>query len=333
MRTQIRSIGLIALLSILLASCRASAPADDFPPEQQASSSSETVVVPAEATYEGVLTQAGVSVYMEGTHRIDTPSGDVILLQSDTVDLDQYLDATVRVTGMARPTVEQGGIIMDVESVELLSSPVSSEAAPAPEPVVPVPVPATSSAAPAPVVHHASSASLRVSSTPSVVVPVASSSVAAAPATGQDRITAVMAKAAVDGGTFTQVFCTRHVGFCVPLHKSWFYNSFGATSSYLWHVEVSSEDVSNLGDGPLVINLVAGALDPSRDGTVEDRGNFVMGLRAWTNNRHFEVSAPSALRQAVAYISQNFTVYQPDDVSSAASSQASAGASASASSL
>lgn len=137
-----------------------------------------------------------------------------------------------------------------------------------------------------------------------------------------------MAKAKTDAANFTQVFCSRHAGFCVPIHKSWYYNSFGATSSYLWHVEVSSEEVAELGDGPLVINLATGSLDASiADGSVVTQGDFVIGYRQWTNGRHFEVSAPAALRSAVAYITENISVYLQEGEASTSSSASSSSAS------
>jgi hypothetical protein len=109
------------------------------------------------------------------------------------------------------------------------------------------------------------------------------------------------------------------VGFCIPVHRNWYYYSFGATSSYLWHVEVSAQEINNLGDGPLLINLVSGELPSSAfDGSVATQGDSVIGYRAWTNGRHFQIIAPAALQSAVQYMTNNLSVYQAADSSSSA---------------
>ncbi len=330
-------IGPLALANLLLSGCFGT-PAPLKPVVVEDASSSEAGPTVMRGAYEGTVVQAGVSTYMEGTHRLDNADGSVLLLQSDLVDLDLYLDQPVRLTGLVRETVEQGGLIVDVEEIVALESPAASsepafEAASSAIASSVPPAPATSSARP--VVRPASSAPSPVVSSASAIPassasPVAPAPVSSAAAPQADAVTAAMARAAVNGGTFTQIFCTRHVGFCVPLHKSWYYNSFGATSSSLWHIEVSSKDVEQLGDGPLIINLVSGVLDAGRDGSVRDSGGYVVGYRAWTDNRHFEVSAPVQMREAVLYIVQNFTVYQPEAPSSALSTTSAAAESSSA---
>ena len=113
-----------------------------------------------------------------------------------------------------------------------------------------------------------------------------------------------MAKVNMAAANWTQQYCApSHLAFCFPIHKNWYYNSFGATSSSLWHVELSSEELETLGDGPIAVVLLSGgATDP--DGTVSDRGGTVVGVRVWSNNRHIEIRAPKALEAAVRYITQ-----------------------------
>lgn len=284
---------------------------------------------PVAMEFEGTVQPAGISIYMEGTHWLSTADGQTVLLESGIVDLDLYIGTLVRVSGTARPTVEGGATVLTVDSVLVLASAVSS-APPLLEPVEEEPASSSSSAvavasssAPAPVASSSSkprpptpkssSSSSRAASS----VAASSSSIASAPSSAApgdlSAQAAAMAKAVVNASTFTQPFCSRHSGFCVPLHKSWYYNSFGATSSFLWHVEVSSEEVQNLGDGVLIINLVSGELNASiADSSVVQDGNNVIGYRAWTNSRHFEITAPAELRSAVAFITENLSVYQPD---------------------
>ena len=111
-------------------------------------------------------------------------------------------------------------------------------------------------------------------------------------------------------GQWTQQYCTSHIGFCIPVHRNWWFKSFGTTTSYLWHVEVSPEELQGLGDGPLVINLISGGIPASDDTTFKGQGDFVVGLRSWTENRHFEITAQKELRSAVEYMTKNLTVYE-----------------------
>lgn len=292
-----------------------------IPPAMEEASSSS--VSPTEVTYVGLLGSSVIGIYMEGTHRLQTAAGTDILLRSDSVDLDSHLGKTVAVTGIARSTVEEGGIIMDVRVVE------DMQPQPIPEPPLePLATSSSAAASSVEVIALSSSSVARAASSPSaaesssvmLLAASSSSSESSSEAPAQaplDERAAKMANAQVDAGTFTQVFCSSHVSFCIPLHKSWYYNSFGATSSTLWHVEVSSQSVEKLGDGPLIVNLVSGTLDSSiPDESVVRQGDFIIGYRAWTNNRHFEITAPSALYDAVAYMVSALSVYQVDAASS-----------------
>lgn len=113
---------------------------------------------------------------------------------------------------------------------------------------------------------------------------------------------------------WTQQYCSTHIGFCVSLHKNWYYKSFGTTTSYLWHIELSTSPVENLSDGPIVINLLSGlsASKFATDGQVRTQGDVVVGFRDWSANRHFEVIAPASLSEAVAYIVSHITL-QPEE--------------------
>lgn len=106
---------------------------------------------------------------------------------------------------------------------------------------------------------------------------------------------------------WTQEYCSTHVGFCVPIHRNWWFKSFGATASSLWHVEVSDTPVENLGDGVLLVNLVQGdlALSGATDREVRMHGNFAVGYRGFSEKRHFEISAPIELKEAVQHMTEH----------------------------
>ncbi len=328
-------LGSLGMAACLLASCTA-VPGSPSPVSQETASSAADT---NQQSFEGTLQKAGVSIYMEGTHRLYTADNQPVLLESSTVNLDDYLDKNVRVTGDARPTVEHGGILVRVLHVDLLPSggmptvetgaEISSATVSSADVSAQAMMVASSSS---PSSAHASSsfkkAPVHFSSSASSLAPSAQTSSAAADASPLSQRTAAMATAKVDGTTFTQEYCSRHVGFCVPVHHSWFYYSFGTTSSYLWHVEVSSEEITNLGDGPLIINLISGDLpSTASDGSIADHGSFIVGYRAWTNNRHFEISAPASLRTAVGYIVAHLSVYHVDQETSSGSALSSSASS------
>jgi hypothetical protein len=106
---------------------------------------------------------------------------------------------------------------------------------------------------------------------------------------------------------WTQEYCSSHVEFCVAVHKNWYFKSFGAMTSVLWHVEMGAENVENTGDGPIFVELKSGALEGLQvnDADVKEVGERVIGYRGWTENRHFEISAPVELREPVAFVTQS----------------------------
>lgn len=297
-----RSIAL-SLALLPLAGCSLFTTSTPPTEEEQTSSVAETKNV----IYRGTLLPLGSSIYMEGTHRLELEDGRFVLLEANGLLLDDYLAMDVEVFGATRPTVEGGGIIMRVERIAefvessvaasseaMSSSSAMSSAAASVAPVIPSSAPvAVSRASVAPVIP--SSAPVVVSS-----APVSSSSAAT------DAVSvraATMAKANMDAANWTQQYCSSHTGFCFPVHKNWWYTSFGATSSSQWHVELSSEEIVALGDGPISVVLVSGAA-PAADGQVTVENGKATGVRAWTNNRHFVISAPAVLETAVRYITQ-----------------------------
>ena len=235
-------------------------------------------------SYEGTLYPSGISIYMQGTHRLDMDTNTVLLLESEMVDLEKYTGDDVRVFGSVRPTVEEGGMIMRVERVEMVGE--EEEVEEEPEELMEQEK----------MEEEASvdGAEVRSSSVPSSNPP-------------DSAKVALMVEEDFTDAEWTQRYCSLHIGFCVPVHRNWWYKSFGATTSSLWHVEVGPEAVEVLGDGPLLINLFSDALEEigAEDGQIVTHGNFVVGYREWSGDRHIEVSAPEELRVAVEYITSH----------------------------
>lgn len=103
---------------------------------------------------------------------------------------------------------------------------------------------------------------------------------------------------------WTQEYCSAHVGFCVPVHKNWYFKSFGATASLLWHIEMGASLVDGFGDGPLAVDLKTGDLEALgiSNAEVKEIGSKVIGYLSWSDNRHFEISAPLSLREPVEFV-------------------------------
>lgn len=70
--------------------------------------------------FTGTVEPMGMSIFMQGSHQLVDDQGEVIvLLQSSDQDLDQYSQKKVKVSGRLSDTVEAGGQILDVTSIEL----------------------------------------------------------------------------------------------------------------------------------------------------------------------------------------------------------------------
>ncbi len=261
-------------------------------------------------TYQGVLRAAGASIFMEGTHKLELEDGRFIMLQSSDIDLSDFIGDKVEVFGAVRPTVEAGGMIMRVEKVTSMepSSSSSSEESMSSESSSMSSV--TSSAASS-VVTAVSSApvvasSSRISSVASSVVAVSSAAAVQSSAPAYEASTelsekaAVMAKDNMAAGNWTQQYCTKTAAYCIAIHKNWYFTSFGATSSTLWHLEVGPQEINNIGEGPLSVNIVSG--ETSMDGQVKAEAGGVVGYKAWTEGRHFEIRGPANLQAAISYM-------------------------------
>lgn len=150
------------------------------------------------------------------------------------------------------------------------------------------------------------------SSVNSSMVSSASSISVPADSAAMDQQNALLAKQAYDqDGLWTQKYCTSHIAFCVPVHKNWYFKSFGATTSNLWHVELGMVDIAELGDGAIIMNLVSGtsASMQAQDGQIKTQGSDIIGFKDWDDGTHFEIIADARLKSAVAYMLARITPY------------------------
>ena len=300
---------------------------------EDASSVRET----SNVSYSGVVQPSGISIYTEGSHRLVLPEGKFILLESDALDLNGYVGENVVVFGSLRPTVEAGGMIMRVDRIELadgatasgssLSSSSSSDSSELSSALSEVSaesvasseaVSKAESAASKPASSAASTAQSKAtvasstssSAVKSSAVSKSSQQEASQPETDAQFETRVlsMSHQNLESAQWTQQYCTSHIGFCAPVHRNWWFKSFGATSTELWHVEINSEPLDMLGDGPVVIRLMTGA-DTAADGTVTTQGAKVTFIKSWSLDRHFEIVADKRLEAIVRYIGTHLTEF------------------------
>lgn len=313
------------------------------------SSGAAVVTSTRNVSYVGTLGELGSSIYQEGTHRLTLSDGQFILLQStdQNLSLNAYLGKQVEVRGSVQPTVEGNAEIMHVEEVTVLEASSGSESSSASSKnttcggIAGLPCPSGLTCVDDPSDHCdpnaggadcsgicVMKADVSSSSKTSSSVKTLSSSLASIPAVSSslasDTLSSdssagileaqivLMAKQKYDSDAlWTQKYCSSHTSFCIPAHKNWYFKSFGATTSNLWHVEFSIAAVEELHTGSIVLNLVSGTTNSmdAKDGQVKTEGNDVVGFKDWTNGTHFELIADARLREAVTYMLSHITEY------------------------
>lgn len=312
----------IALLPLALCACNLVEVTNE---EAQNPDSAEQVAqdVPVRetknVTYEGEVQPAGISIYQQGSHRLVLPGGKFILLESDSLDLNGYVGEKVRIFGALRPTVEAGGQIMRVERIELIEPALEASSSSADSSVSSEEQQEESFSSSDEAMSENSSSEERESSAESDVSSEESSSSETSSSESsvssisepsvevQEQID-VMSRQEYTAGNWTQQYCTSHIGFCVPVHRNWWFKSFGATNTTLWHVEFSSAPIDKLHQGPIVVDLIAGSAE-DQDGTVDVTGGKATGYKEWTFGRHFRISGDDSLEEAVRYMTTNITEY------------------------
>lgn len=153
----------------------------------------------------------------------------------------------------------------------------------------------------------------KASSSASFVSSSTASSVASAVNADMEQQIKLMMKQSYDqSGLWTQKYCTSHIAFCIPVHKNWYFKSFGATTSNMWHVEFGMSNIDALGQGAIVLNLISGssASMSARDGQIKAQGSDVIGFKDWKDGNHFELIADSRLRAAVEYMLSGISAYE-----------------------
>ena len=344
MRKVLFTTAVLSLLVLLVGCLQSPPPPPVQEPVVEAEPEPQTPRETRNVFYKGIVRPAGISIYMEGSHKLELEEGRFILLESDDVDLNGYVGERVEAFGSIRPTVEAGAMIMRVEKMRLMVGDAKNtddaegseekdaedaedteeanvdetEKTEEEEPTEdPVEVEAATSS-------EASEASASSSSVSSEAVIESSSSSSSSEASSKPATSApdanfvekteVMASHDTSIGNWSQKYCSGHIGFCALVHKNWWFISFGATTSSLWHIEYSPEPIEGhgMGDGPIRIQLFSGTVGMKKaiDKQVKTVGGNVIGYREWSDSRHFEVTAPAALKDAVQLIVNTIEEYE-----------------------
>ncbi len=154
-------------------------------------------------------------------------------------------------------------------------------------------------------------------SSASVISSSSVSSSASSPeiSTNEQQILSLAKQVYDQDSLWTQKYCTSHVAFCIPVHKNWYFKSFGATTSNLWHVEFGISAIDSLGQGAMVLNLVQGtsASAGAADQQIKVHGSDIVGFKDWTDGNHFELIADARLKQPVLYMLSHIAAYNPGE--------------------
>lgn len=314
--------------------------------ESSSSSSSQSEQATQNVTYQGTVEDTGVSVYQQGTHKLILENGSFILLESPSIDLDAYLGRRIEARGSTSSTVEAGGTIMMVAEVTDLDTSSSSASAKmcggiagiACDPgmncvddpsdscdpnqggadcsgiCVPSSVSSSSSVAAAsssaPVASSSSMVAVGSAPPASSAMSVSSSSVVSGDI--EAKIVAMAKEDFTNAARWTQTYCSQHMGFCLPVHKNWYYKSYGSKTGSLWRVEFDNAELPDTPDsGVIKLNVISGtsASVGGSSGQVSVNGPAAVGYFDF-DGKHFEISGDARLRAAIEYMISHITAQQ-----------------------
>jgi hypothetical protein len=341
-----RHIGALSILvlPLLLFACSIEENAGDIPvvpaPVVEAPEPilEEEDLVTYNVTYTGIVEEGGMTIYQEGSHRLMLSDGKMVLLEGE-LPIDLYVGKLVRVKGDVMPTVEAGGTIMDVKEIawirreldedgnetEALRTLCGGESGAGclagsvcelqedgpgvcsdGEDVDVEDEAEEESSSSAEEDEEESSDDEEVEDEEVMEEDTDEEESDVEVDADLGSTVLLMVDEDYSSDRWTQEYCSSHIQFCVEIHKNWYYKSFGATASHLWHIEMGASAVESFGNGPIVVSLKAGDLSALgvQDGEVKVINKKVIGYRSWSDSRHFEISASAALGEPVGYITR-----------------------------
>lgn len=265
---------------------------------------SSSSIAPKAETRTGVIKPIGITIYMQGTHKLEqTDSSELLLLESTSVDLNGYVNETVQITGLISSTIEANGLIMNVDSIQLIEISSSSSLADtesfssAEDQTSTIPTQAQPSSV--------STSASEIDTNSSTSSEAVSQSSFAKNAINTEVITEFTTYDYAPAN-WTQNYCSRLAPFCLKFHKNWWYQSFGATTNELNRLEISNKEVAKIGDGVIIVRLLAGTT--SLNGQVQVASGIVTAYHTLDANRYFIVEGPVELQTAITYLANTITL-------------------------
>jgi len=106
---------LFALISIsLLSAC-----GDDTPPSLEDRVGDAQDQIQIVKSYTGTIEAFGVDIYQDGTHKIVTDDNQTVVIQSPTINLNNFVGKKVTVTGSMQKLIDNKGEVFTVGKIEL----------------------------------------------------------------------------------------------------------------------------------------------------------------------------------------------------------------------
>ena len=106
---------LIILCLVILTGCGSKPPGLS---DRVSTDSTSQADMQNEKSYTGVIESVSVDVYKDGTHQIKTDEGEAIVIQSSTVNLTNYIDKKVTITGSMQKLIDDKNEVFTVTSIK-----------------------------------------------------------------------------------------------------------------------------------------------------------------------------------------------------------------------
>jgi len=78
--------------------------------------------IQTEKTYTGTIESFGVDIYQDGTHKIVTDDNKTVIIQSPTINLNNYLGKKVIITGSMQKLIDNESEVFTVDKIELVGA-------------------------------------------------------------------------------------------------------------------------------------------------------------------------------------------------------------------
>ena len=89
------------------------------PPSLEDRASNRSTTVQTIKSYTGLIESFGVDIYKDGTHKIKTDTGESIIIQSPTINLNNYIAKKVTIDGAMQKLIDNKSEVFTVSKITL----------------------------------------------------------------------------------------------------------------------------------------------------------------------------------------------------------------------